>query len=136
MNLEIMNELPPVILLHLLTAIAAFFLGGFQLLAPKGTGPHKLLGWIWFALMATVAGSAIFIKTFEGSSMPTLYGFSPIHLLVILTLVTIPQAIYEIKRGNVKGHARAVRGLYLGGMVVAGAFTFMPGRVMWHIFFG
>ncbi len=136
MNLEILAKLPPVILLHLFAALAAFVLGGFQLLAPKGTVPHKLLGWIWFSLMLLVAGSAIFIRNFEGTSMPTLFGFSPIHLFVVLTLVSVPQAIIAIKRGNVKAHASAVRGLYLGGMLIAGAFTFLPGRTMYQIFFG
>ncbi|WP_306249588.1 DUF2306 domain-containing protein [Parvularcula sp. IMCC14364] len=136
MNLEILQELPAVILLHLFAALAAFFLGGFQLLAPKGTVPHKTLGWIWFSLMIVVAVSAIFIRNFEGSALPTLFGFSPIHLFVVLTLWSVPSAIIAIKRGNVKAHASAVRGLYLGGMLIAGAFTFMPGRTMYQIFFG
>ncbi|MCI5044729.1 MAG: DUF2306 domain-containing protein [Aquisalinus sp.] len=136
MNLDILAELPTVILLHLLTAVAAFFLGGYQLLAPKGTIPHKTLGWIWFSLMSVVAISAIFIRNFEGTVIPTLFGFSPIHFFVLLTLWSVPRSIIAIKRGDVKKHASEVRGLYLGGMVIAGAFTFMPGRTMYQIFFG
>ena len=136
MHFEILDRLPVEILIHLFAALGAFFIGAYQLLRKKGTKHHKQVGWLWFALMLITATSAIFIRGFEGTGMPTFYGFSPIHLLVILTLYLIPKAIIEIRRGNVKAHARAVQGLYLGGMVVAGLFTFMPGRVMWHIFFG
>jgi uncharacterized membrane protein len=86
--------------------------------------------------MTITAVSAIFIQGFEGSSMPTLFGFSPIHLFVILTLYSVPKAIIEIRRDNVQAHASTVKGLYFGGMVIAGLFTFLPGRTMWHIFFG
>lgn len=136
MDLDILGRLPVVILIHLFAALSAFFIGAYELFRQKGTKHHKQIGWLWFILMIITAVSAIFIKGFEGTGIPTLYGFSPIHLLVILTLYMVPKAIIEIRRGNVKAHARVVKGLYLGGMVVAGLFTFMPGRVMWHIFFG
>jgi uncharacterized membrane protein len=136
LNIEILDRLPLEILIHLFTALAAFFLGAYQLFRKKGTKHHKQIGWAWFALMTVTAISAIFIRGFEGSSMPTLFGFSPIHLFVILTLYSVPKAIIEIRRGDVKAHARSVKGLYMGGMVIAGLFTFMPGRTMWHIFFG
>jgi len=37
---------------------SAFALGLVQLTAPKGTLPHRTLGWIWVALIAVVAGSS------------------------------------------------------------------------------
>jgi uncharacterized membrane protein len=42
----LLNAVPP-IPLHALAAIAAFILGVVQLIAPKGTLPHRTLGWIW-----------------------------------------------------------------------------------------
>jgi uncharacterized membrane protein len=27
-------------------------------------------------------------------------------------------------------------GNFLGGLIIAGAFTFAPGRLMWRVFFG
>lgn len=136
MNFDILDRLPVVILLHLFTALAAFALGAYQLFRKKGTRHHRHVGWLWFALMIVVAVSAIFIRGFEGAGMPTLFGFSPIHLFVVLTLYSVPKAIIEIRRGDVAAHASTVKGLYIGGMVVAGLFTFLPGRTMWHIFFG
>jgi uncharacterized membrane protein len=37
----------PVIQIHAFAAIAAFALGIVQLAAPKGTLPHRTIGWIW-----------------------------------------------------------------------------------------
>jgi uncharacterized membrane protein len=33
-------------------------------------------------------------------------------------------------------HQRAMTGMFLGGMVIAGAFTFFPGRLMWRVIMG
>ena len=38
--------------LHAFAAMAAFALGIVQFAAPKGTLPHRTIGWIWVALMA------------------------------------------------------------------------------------
>jgi uncharacterized membrane protein len=45
---------PVAIQLHAVAALAAFALGAVQLAAPKGTIPHRALGWIWAALMLAV----------------------------------------------------------------------------------
>ena len=43
---------------HAVMALAAFGLGIVQLAAPKGTLPHRGLGWLWVGLMAGVAVSS------------------------------------------------------------------------------
>jgi uncharacterized membrane protein len=35
----------------------------------------------------------------------------------------------------VQAHRRAMTGMFVGGLIVAGALTFLPGRLMWAIFF-
>lgn len=62
--------------------------------------------------------------------------WSPIHLLSILTLVWLVRAIMLIRRRNVLQHARIMKMVYLGGLVIAGFFTFMPGRIMHAVLFG
>ena len=65
----------PVIQIHVFAAIAAFVVGAVQLSAPKGTIPHRLVGWLWAVLMLTVAISSLFIHEIR------LWGrWSPIHL--------------------------------------------------------
>jgi len=51
----------PVIQVHAFAAIAALALGIVQLSAPKGTLPHRSMGWIWVTLMLIVSISAFFI---------------------------------------------------------------------------
>ena len=41
----------PAIKLHAFAAMAAFALGVVQLSAPKGTLPHRAIGWLWVVLM-------------------------------------------------------------------------------------
>jgi len=41
-----------------------------------------------------------------------------------------------IRRGDVRQHAGSMTGLYVGGLLIAVWFAFIPGRTMWHVFFG
>ena len=45
---------------------------------PKGTLPHRTVGWAWALLMILVAGSSLFVHTIR-----TWGPWSPIHLLVV-----------------------------------------------------
>ena len=47
--------------LHALAAMGAFVLGLVQFAAPKGTLPHRAVGFIWVALMLVVAFSSFWI---------------------------------------------------------------------------
>ena len=51
----------PAIPLHAFAALTAFVLGVVQFAAPKGTLPHRRIGWIWVGLMAAVAVSSFWI---------------------------------------------------------------------------
>ena len=61
MSLAPLLNASPVIQLHAFAAMGAFALGIVQLSAPKGTIPHRTLGWIWVVLMLVVAGSSFWI---------------------------------------------------------------------------
>jgi uncharacterized membrane protein len=122
------TNIPVPILIHTTAAFAALALGTVMLVRRKGTLSHKLWGRIWAGLMLTVAVSSLWI--------PSFLHFTWIHLFTLLTLVTLPLAIVRIRRGNVKGHAAAMKGLFIGGLVIAGIFTLIPGRMLgnllWH----
>jgi len=121
----------PEIKVHAFAAIAAFALGIVQLAAPKGTLPHRALGWIFVVLMAVVAVSSAFIHSIR------LWGpFSPIHLLSIFTLITLPLAVWSAHCHHVWHHRNAMLGLFFGGLVFAGMLTFLPGRIMHTVAFG
>jgi uncharacterized membrane protein len=62
--------------------------------------------------------------------------FGPVHLFVVLTLAGVWNAVRALRAGDFRRHGRAVRGTYLGGLAIAGAFTLLPGRIMHAVFFG
>jgi uncharacterized membrane protein len=67
---------------------------------------------------------------------PTLFDhFGFIHLLSVLVLYSVPSAYFAIKAGDVKKHKLNMIGLYIGGMVVAGGFTLVPGRFLGDLIF-
>src|SRR5437868_7651619 len=60
MTLAPLINAPFAIQIHAFAAITAFAVGLIQLTAPKGTIPHRLIGWSWAVLMLTVAISSLF----------------------------------------------------------------------------
>ncbi|HZV84525.1 MAG TPA: DUF2306 domain-containing protein [Brevundimonas sp.] len=121
---------PLAVRIHVPAAMAALLIGTVQLVGVKGTGVHRVLGWSWVVAMLTVAGSSFFIRQINPGA------FSWIHLLSGWTFIAVPMAVVAIRRGRVKGHARGMAGAFVGGLIIAGAFTFTPGRLMWELFFG
>jgi uncharacterized membrane protein len=125
----LLDAMPP-IPLHAVVAMAAFALGVVQFAAPKGTLPHRTLGWIWVALMAAVAVSSFWIHKIR------LFGpWSPIHLLSIFTLVMLPLGVWRARHHNVNAHRWTMIGIFTGALVIAGLFTFVPGRIMHAVLF-
>jgi uncharacterized membrane protein len=121
----------PTIAVHALAAMAAFVLGVVQFCAPKGTPIHRIIGWLWVLLMIAVSVSAFFIHTIR------LWGpWSPIHLLAIFTLIMVPIAVLHARRHQVARHRTAVISIFIGALVIAGALTLWPGRVMHAVVFG
>ena len=131
MTLAPLLAAPAVIRLHAVAALAAFALGAVQLAAPKGTIPHRLFGWMWALLMLAVALSSLLIHEIR------MWGaWSPIHLLSLLVLITVPLAVIHARRHRVERHRKAMLSLFVGALVVAGIFTLLPGRIMHAVVFG
>ena len=81
--------------------------------------------------MLTVAGGSLWI-----SGIKTLGPFSAIHLLSIFTLVMVPLAVLAARRHKVRHHRAAMIAIFAGALVIAGFFTFVPGRIMHAVAFG
>ncbi|WP_426443003.1 DUF2306 domain-containing protein [Bradyrhizobium genosp. P] len=131
MSLAPLLDAAPAIPLHAFAAMAAFVLGTVQLAAPKGTLPHRTLGWIWVILMLFVALSSFWIHQIR-----LLGPWSPIHLLSIFTLVMLVLGITAARRHDVRTHKFTMIGIFFGALVIAGLFTFVPGRIMHTVVFG
>jgi uncharacterized membrane protein len=54
----------------------------------------------------------------------------PAFLIGTSLLYSVPAAFINARRGDVQAHRRAMVGLYIGGMLIAGSFAFMPGRLL------
>jgi len=131
-----MNE-TLILSLHALPGLLALILGSIVLLSKKGTKTHKRRGYMWLRLMLLISLTAIFIQEINPGS------YSLIHLLIPWTIFSIIFGIYAIKKFKVTKnkvwrnlHQWTMIGLFFGALVIAGAFTLMPGRMLNEIIFG
>tara|TARA_R110002050_G_scaffold1281_3_gene9267 strand:+ start:91441 stop:91830 length:390 start_codon:yes stop_codon:yes gene_type:complete len=119
---------------HLLTVAPCIFIGAYVLLTKKGSYKHRLIGKIYLSLMFFTAIISLFLPAQVGSQFLNHFGW--IHLFSVLTLYTVPTAIFAIKKGNIKSHKRKMLLLYFGALIIAGGFTLAPGRYLHGVFFG
>lgn len=124
---------PSAIQIHVAAALTALAIGIVLLIGVKGNRLHRTLGWTWVLAMATTAVSSFFIHRLNPGGPG---GFSLIHLLSGWTVIALPMAVHAARRHRIADHRRAMTGMFVGGLIVAGAFTFLPGRLMWAVFFG
>jgi uncharacterized membrane protein len=126
---DLIAVMPLPIKIHLATIAASFVLGWVLLSGLKGTRLHRTLGWGWVAFMGTTAVASVFIHQ-SGR------GFSILHLFAAITLASLPLGVWAARKHNVEAHRRTMTGLFFGGLIVAGVVAFLPGRLMWRVFFG
>lgn len=120
-------EQQPLIFVHLLSALGALAVGAVVLARRKGTTSHRAIGWTWVVLMGTATVTSAFMLD---RGMPNVAGFTPIHLLTVTVGVLLPRAVVAARRGNIVAHRRSMRGIYIGGCIVAGLFTLLPMRFL------
>lgn len=131
MDFSILNQASAPIPLHAYAAMLAIVLGAIQFMLPKGGIRHKILGYAWMLCLGAVAISSFFIHEIR------LIGpFCPIHLLSVLTLWGIYTSIASARRGDIKAHKRSNIQIYCLALILTGAFTLLPGRIMYRVLFG
>ena len=118
-----------VIQLHTLFAVMAVGIVIAIFSIRRGSKAHKVLGWSWVIVMAVTALSSFWINEIR------LIGpFSPIHLLSILTLFSLVMNVRAARSRNISAHQKGMKSLVFGALILAGAFTFFPGRIMHQVF--
>ena len=131
MNTALLLQAPIAIKLHLATVLPALVIGTWQIFfSTKGSPLHRSFGFLYLTLMTVTAGAAFFIRSVGNGHL------TPIHLFIPLTLFGVISALWSARRGNIGAHRRAMFGLYFGGLIFAGALAFLPGRIMYRVFFG
>lgn len=130
-------QMSPIIAIHMTAALAAIAIGPIALWARQGARPrprlHRAFGYAWVTLMLATAISAIFIRD---PSLPNIAGYTPIHILVPVTIGSLVYAFWQLARGNVRGHASTMRKLYFFACGVAGVFTLLPQRYLGQLLWG
>lgn len=120
-NLHHYAKLP--VIIHVATVLPTIPLGGWLLLAKKGTPLHRQMGKVWLALMLITATSAIFIQSSGG--------FSFIHLFVPVTFHAAWKVMATARRGDIQAHKRHLVFTYLTALMIPGIVAFaLPGRLM------
>jgi uncharacterized membrane protein len=132
-------EVPPLVWVHLVAILMATLLTPVMLVRPKGTRPHRQLGYVWFAGMLIAAFSSLFfnVRTDGGGNWGVFSGdFSPIHILSLWVLFQAPLIVLRARAHDRSGHEQAVRGMVIGALLIAGFFTFPFGRMLGTWLFG
>ncbi|MGC1496781.1 MAG: DUF2306 domain-containing protein [Sulfitobacter sp.] len=120
-----------VIQLHALFAMMALGVVIAIFSIRRGSKAHKVLGWVWVIAMTVTALSSFWINEIQ-----LLGPFSPIHLLSVLTLYSLVMNVRAARARNIRAHQRGMKSLVFGALILAGAFTFLPGRIMHQVFLG
>lgn len=124
-----MEDIPDIIIVHALVAALAIVIGPIQFLSRKGSPGHRATGYVWVILMVATSLTSFWITGLNGAR------FSFIHILSVVTLVSITLAIIAARRRNMRSHRSAMIWTYVG-LVTAFVFTLMPGRLTHEIVFG
>ena len=124
------GAVPVLIWLHLATVLTATALTPVMLLRRRGDRKHRTLGTIWVAAMLLTAVLSLFIHV-SGPGR-----FSVIHILSGWTLIQAPILWWSARRHDVARHKRAVHGMVIGALLVAGFFTFPFHRLLGGWLFG
>ena len=135
MSLAPLLQAPLTVRIHVATVLPAFVIGTYLIFfSRKGAPHHRALGYVYLALMTITAVDALFIHVLMPDS--PVFGFSPVHLFSALTLLGVVNALRGAWAHNIALHRYAMLGVYIGGILIAGSLTFIPGRIMHAVVFG
>ena len=149
MNLAPLLNASLVIKVHAFVAMIALAIGAVQIFAPKGTVPHRALGWTWVTLVMIMLLTAPIIHGVDVEALldpelcylpnKTLFWnmrCGGIHLLTLYLLLVVPFAPLLARRGNVVAHGRSMIRIWCAALFVAGIFTMDTHRIMHQVLFG
>lgn len=129
-------QLTPLIATHMSLALAAVTIGPVVLWSRLGTTRprlHRGMGYAWVTCMAGAALSGIFIRDY---GLPNWAGYTPIHLLVPVTLFSLYKGLRAIAQGRVRAHRRTMQWTYISACGITGLFTLLPGRHLGQLVWG
>lgn len=135
MSLEPLLHAPLAVRIHVVTVVPAAIIGTWLIFfSRKGAPWHRALGYTYLTLMMFTAITTLWVHQL----MPNgpFFGLSPIHVLIPLVFFGAYNAIQGARSGNIARHRYAMLSVYIGGILIAGGFTFVRGRIMHAVVFG
>lgn len=129
MNFSAIGDASLPIQVHLATVVISLAVTLVIALIKTGTPTHKFFGRIWVLMMAITSISSFWINEID-----MFRGFSMIHLLSIFVLINLFLGVRAARAGRIAAHRRHMRGTAIYGIGIAGAFTFLPDRLMYVVF--
>ena len=130
MDLTPLIDAPLAVQIHVTAALLSVAAVMLLVVYKKGTTPHRWFGRAVMSGLVVVALSSFAIRELNPGA------FSWIHILSIAVLFNVAQAVRALWERNIKAHAWIMGSTVFWGLGVAGAFTFMPRRLMWQVFAG
>lgn len=104
---------------HVVAALTGVLLGAHQVWRrPHGDTRHRVLGRVWVVVMLWTAITSFWIRDINEGA------FSWLHVLSVVTLVTVTLGVVNARRGNIPGHRGNMVGSWLGAV---GAMVFAVG---------
>lgn len=113
-----------VIVTHVVAALASVLLGVVQLVRRKGDARHRHLGRVWVVLMLWAAVSSFWIRHLRDGA------FSWLHVLSLVTLVTVSLGVWNIRRGRVQAHRGNMTGSWIGSGIAMVFAMAVPDRML------
>jgi uncharacterized membrane protein len=123
------SSVPALVWLHLATMGSALALTPVMLVRRKGDFAHRALGYVWVSALLGTAVMSFWMRYANHGR------FSFIHLISVFVLVQLPFIVLRARRHDVAGHRKAVRGMVIGALLIAGFFTFPFDRLLGHWLF-
>lgn len=130
-------QITPTIAIHITFASWAILLGPLALYTRLGSiiRPrwHRAFGYAWVTCMLGAALSGLFIRDYQ---LPNIAGYTPIHILIPVTLLSLLRAFLYLAEGNFRGHQTTMQWTYALACVVTGLFTLLPSRYLGQALWG
>ncbi|MDA1148830.1 MAG: DUF2306 domain-containing protein [Bacteroidetes bacterium] len=121
--------------IHLYTIAPCVPLGFYLIVFSKKGGPiHKRLGKVYAFLMVFSSLVSLWLPAHVGPQWLGHFGW--IHSLSLVTIASVPYSLWQLRRGNIRSHKFSMLFLYWTGLLIAGAFTLVPGRYLHEVVFG
>jgi len=129
-NVALLAAQSPAVKIHLVAALLAIALGVVLMLRRKGRAFHRVAGWAWVGVVSVTAGATLFITELNHGS------WSLLHLFTGWVMLGLPLAVLWAKRHEVRRHRGMMMGMFYGGFAINLLIAFIPGRLLWTVWFG